>query len=140
DAAFADRYEAYDYYERVKNGEVTLEGGWRVYSSGAGIGVRLIMQCFLGLRWESASIVIDPIIPATLSGLEVSLRLGGHPIHVIYHIKANGRGVSSAVLNGAKLDFIREENPYRLGAVRIDTEIFKSHLTAEGDVLVLEIE
>jgi cellobiose phosphorylase len=140
DAAFADRYEAYDHYERVKNGEVTLEGGWRVYSSGAGIGVRLIMQCFLGLRWESASITIDPIIPATLSGLEVSLRLGGRPIQVTYHIKASGRGVSSAVLNGAKLDFIREENPYRRGAVRIDTEIFKSHLTAEGDVLVLEIE
>jgi 1,2-beta-oligoglucan phosphorylase len=140
DAAFADRYEAYDHYERVKNGEVTLEGGWRVYSSGAGIGVRLIMQCFLGLRWGSTSMVIDPIVPASLSGMEVSLRLGEYPIHVIYHIKTNGRGVSSAVLNGTKLDFIREENPYRRGAIRIETEKFKSHFRAEGNVMVLELE
>ncbi len=50
DAAFADRYEAFADYDKVQRGEVALEGGWRVYSSGAGIGVRLIMQCFLGLR------------------------------------------------------------------------------------------
>ena len=50
DAAFSDRYEAFDDYDKVKRGEIPLEGGWRVYSSGAGIGVRLILQCFLGLR------------------------------------------------------------------------------------------
>jgi 1,2-beta-oligoglucan phosphorylase len=37
DAAFADRYEAMAHYDRVKTGEVALEGGWRIYSSGAGI-------------------------------------------------------------------------------------------------------
>ena len=31
-------------------GRVPLEGGWRVYSSGAGIAVRLVRECFLGLR------------------------------------------------------------------------------------------
>ncbi|MFH0814105.1 MAG: hypothetical protein V2A69_14895, partial [Pseudomonadota bacterium] len=41
DAAFADRYQAFAEYDRVKKGEVPLDGGWRVYSSGAGIGVRL---------------------------------------------------------------------------------------------------
>src|SRR5262249_3278475 len=49
DAAFADRYEALADYEKVKTGAVTLEGGWRIYSSGAGIALCLIYQCFLGL-------------------------------------------------------------------------------------------
>ena len=68
DAAFADRYEAFADYDEVKRGEVPLEGGWRVYSSGAGIGVRLIMQCFLGLRLERGRLVIDPVIPARWMG------------------------------------------------------------------------
>jgi len=37
DAAFADRYQAYAEYEKVMKGEVPLEGGWRVYSSGAAL-------------------------------------------------------------------------------------------------------
>jgi cellobiose phosphorylase len=41
DAAFADRYQASDQWERVRNGAVAVEGGWRVYSSGPGIFTRL---------------------------------------------------------------------------------------------------
>lgn len=139
DAAFMDRYEAFDHYGRVKNGEVTLEGGWRVYSSGAGIGVRLIMQCFLGLRWESTSLTMDPVIPASLTGMKVNLRLGDHPVQVIYQIQVTGRGVTSLDLNGVKLDFMREENPYRPGAIRIAMDIFEHHLTGDGDVLVVSM-
>ena len=46
DAAFADRYEAFAEYDRVKKGEVPLDGGWRVYSSGPGIWTRLLIQSF----------------------------------------------------------------------------------------------
>ncbi len=41
DAAFLDRYQALAEYEKVKTGEIAFEGGWRVYSSGAGIALRL---------------------------------------------------------------------------------------------------
>ncbi|MEO7099535.1 MAG: hypothetical protein ABI162_09260 [Luteolibacter sp.] len=139
DAAFKDRYQAFDEYDRVKNGEVALEGGWRVYSSGAGIGVRLIMQCFLGLRVETDSIVIDPVIPAELDGLAASLSLAGHSVTVTYLIKSTGCGPVSIDLNGAKLDFIREANPYRPGAARISMESFTQGLTGEGDVLTIRI-
>ena len=122
DPAFYDRYEAFEHYDRVKRGEVTLEGGWRVYSSGAGIGVRLIMQGFLGLRQDAASLVIDPVIPQALDGLKVSLRLAGHLVEVTYRIKVKGCGPVSAELNGVKLDFTRERNPYRPGAIRIAME------------------
>ena len=119
DPSFADRYEAFEHYDRVQRGEVALEGGWRVYSSGAGIGVRLIMQGFLGLRQETATLIIDPVIPPALDGLKANLRLCGHLVEVSYRIKANGCGPISAELNGVKLDFTRDRNPYRPGAIRI---------------------
>jgi hypothetical protein len=71
--------------------------------------------------------------------MKVNLCLGDHPVQVVYHIHASGRGVASLVLNGVELDFIRERNPYRLGAIRIGTEVFKSHLTGAGDVLVISM-
>src|SRR5262245_12111826 len=37
DAVVADRYEAASRYADVRAGRVSFEGGWRVYSSGAGI-------------------------------------------------------------------------------------------------------
>jgi len=52
DAAFDDRYQASAEYERVARGTIALEGGWRVYSSGAGIALGLIWRRFLGLNIE----------------------------------------------------------------------------------------
>ena len=139
DAAFKDRYQAFDEYDRVKKGTVALEGGWRVYSSGAGIGVRLIMQCFLGLRVETSSIILDPVIPADLDGLKVNLLLAGHPITVIYRIKSKGCGPISVEINGENIPFARETNPYRTGAARITMDSFTRHLTGE-DVMTISIE
>jgi hypothetical protein len=54
DAAFADRYDAQEHYARVASGEVPLDGGWRVYSSGPGIAIGLIVGSFLGVRRRHA--------------------------------------------------------------------------------------
>lgn len=140
DAAFSDRYEAFDEYDMVKTGEVALEGGWRVYSSGAGIGVRLIMQCFLGLRVETGSLIIDPVMPAALDGLKAKLTLAGHPVTVVYRIKSAGRGPTAVDLNGMNLDFTREANPYRPGAVRIALDAFTRALTGSADLLAISID
>lgn len=139
DAAFKDRYQAFEEYDRVKGGDVALEGGWRVYSSGAGIGVRLIMQCFLGLRVETDSLIIDPVIPAGLDGLKAQLVLAGHPVTVVYQIKSTGCSPVSVDLNGIKLDFIREANAYRPGAARVSMDSFTLGLTGDGDVLTISI-
>jgi cellobiose phosphorylase len=139
DAAFADRYEAFNDYDKVKRGEVALEGGWRVYSSGAGIGVRLIMQCFLGLRQEKAALVVDPVIPAALDGLKVKTQLAGRPVEVTYQIKANGCGPVAISLNGVALDFVREHNPYRSGAARIPMDAIAAKFTGKADQLEVSL-
>jgi cellobiose phosphorylase len=140
DAAFKDRYEAFDEYDRVNNGDVALEGGWRVYSSGAGIGARLIMQCFLGLRVETDSLIIDPVIPASLDGLKADLRLAGHAVTVLFLIESIGCGPASIDLNGVELEFTRETNPYRPGGARISMDSFTRGLGADGSLLTVRIE
>jgi cellobiose phosphorylase len=46
DAAFRDRYEASEEWSRMRDGTVAVDGGWRVYSSGAGIFSRLALRLF----------------------------------------------------------------------------------------------
>jgi cellobiose phosphorylase len=131
DAVFADRYEAFSNYDGVLSGEVPLEGGWRVYSSGAGIGVRLILQGFVGERLEAQSLIMDPGVPKELDGLKVGLVIEGRKIEILYQIEERGCGPVSVNLNGEDLDFIREANPYRTGGVRIALDRFKRGLVEE---------
>jgi cellobiose phosphorylase len=140
DPAFADRYEAFTHYEKALNGGVALEGGWRVYSSGAGISVRLITQCFLGIRVEAAALVIDPIIPQALDGLVARLPIAGRQVEITYHVQSLGRGPLSIRLNGADLDFIRENNPYRTAGARVSMDSLAAALTGSGDQLAVWLE
>ena len=50
DAAFLDRYEASAEWWRTRAGAVDVEGGWRVYSSGPGLYVSLLLGHALGKR------------------------------------------------------------------------------------------
>jgi cellobiose phosphorylase len=119
DPAFADRYEAFAQYDRVARGEVALEGGWRVYSSGPGICVRLITRCFLGISVERDTLVVDPVIPRALDGLEAVLHIAGRRLEVGYRIQSRGHGPLRIMRDGAELPFTRETNPYRMAGARI---------------------
>ena len=119
DAAFADRYHAYSEYDRALAGKIPLDGGWRVYSSGAGIGIGLMFRCFLGLRLEPLRLVIDPAIPKGLDGLRAELELGGMRFEITYRIEAVGCGVLALELNGRDLPFMRRPHPYRSGGAEV---------------------
>jgi cellobiose phosphorylase len=140
DASFADRYVADADYPKALNGEVPLEGGWRVYSSGAGIGTRLIIQCFLGITIEHDSVIIDPVLPASLDGMSVRMTVSGREIRITYRVDRTGRGPVSVNLNGEDLDFVHLPNPYRTGAARIPRKTFESALTGSDDSLVVWLE
>jgi len=129
DPAFRDRYQAAAEYDRVQQGAVDFEGGWRVYSSGAGICVRLILQNLLGLRWETGRLVVDPVIPQALDGLQARLRLAGRLLEVTYAVRAAGCGPRQITLNGAELAFTRVANPYRPGAAEVSMADLLPQLT-----------
>lgn len=135
DAAFSDRYQASADYDQINKDEVMLEGGWRVYSSGAGIAARLIMQCFLGLRPEAHALVIDPVIDPALGTLEIRVQLFGCPMLVSYRMRQRGFGPVGIHLNGRALPFTREANPYRTGGARIKRSDLLPHIR-EGENLL----
>ena len=132
DAAFADRYQARAEYARIRAGTIPLDGGWRVYSSGAGIALALTLRHFLGLTWESGALCIDPVMPASLDGLRVVTSLRGHPLEVTYRVGAAGCGVNDIVLNGGRLPLTREANPHRSGGARVSAAAVLDRLTRGG--------
>ncbi len=140
DAAFADRYEASAEYQRVVEGRVDLDGGWRIYSSGAGIALGLIVRRFLGLSPEATVLSVDPVIPSALDGLKVTTTLLGKPIEVSYAVGAKGCGVSKIELNGRTLTFEREHNPYRDGAARVPIKAVTDALQAKKNSLKIVLE
>jgi CRISPR-associated protein Csx3 len=115
DAAFADRYEASRNYAHVASGKVALDGGWRVYSSGPGIMLGLIVGRFLGVRREHDLLVIDPVIAPGLDGLVARVSLDGFDLEIEYRLGPSGCGPQQLSLDGVPLPFTRGDNPYRTG-------------------------
>ena len=120
DAAFKDRYEAFEDYEKALHGEVMLEGGWRVYSSGAGIASGLILRAFFGVQATCRGLRIDPMLPPGLQGLKVGMDLYGQSFEIEYDRGSKGFGPLAVVLNGESLPMSTFSNPYRASGVFVD--------------------
>ena len=58
-----------------------LEGGWRVYSSGPGLVLRLVTEVLLGIRQRGDDVEVDPVLPPGdgASELVAQLPLAGRP-------------------------------------------------------------
>jgi cellobiose phosphorylase len=128
DAVFADRYEADARYPEVIEGRVPLEGGWRVYSSGAGIAFGLVHKGLLGVRMESDALVLDPVLTRDLNGLRATLQWRGCDVELRYAVAADGAPVRSVTLNGHGLAFERLANRYRIGAARLSLSVLSERL------------
>jgi cellobiose phosphorylase len=139
DADFADRYDASTHYEAVRTGGIGVEGGWRVYSSGAGITVRLVRERLLGLRLRRSSIGIDPVMSGALDGLRARVDIGGRSVEVSYRVGQRGYGPRWLACNGTPLPFTRESNPYREGGAVVAMETFRNTLRDDGNELVIEL-
>ncbi len=140
DAAFDDRYQAAAEYTRALAGETPLDGGWRVYSSGPGIAVALVVRALLGLRLTSSALIVDPVIPADLSGLEAKIELGDHDYRVTYRVASRGCGPRAVSLNGHRVACARLANPYRPGGVKIARTALLEHVVAGENRLFVEID
>jgi cellobiose phosphorylase len=139
DAAFEDRYQASAEYDRVAQGTVPLDGGWRVYSSGAGIGLGLIVRRFLGLSIEARDVTLDPVMPAALNGLRVRLALFGKPVTLSYEITGAGHGVSAVTVNGEAVPLSHDANPYRKGAARIERALLVGKLDRPDNTIQINV-
>ncbi|WP_425465310.1 cellobiose phosphorylase [Oryzihumus leptocrescens] len=139
DGAFADRYEAAERYPELMAGNVALEGGWRVYSSGPGLFLRLLQECVLGLRRRGDRLEVDPVLPLDLDGLTARIPLGDTVVRVEYAVRGRTSGPSRVGLNGTDLPTSELTNPYRPAGVSVDLTALRAALTGTDDVLTVEI-
>jgi len=67
DAAFLDRYQAMTDWDRVKKGEIEIDGGWRIYSSGPGLYARSFIENILGFKRRFGRRKREPLLPSSAS-------------------------------------------------------------------------
>jgi cellobiose phosphorylase len=139
DAAFPDRYAAEARYDEVKTGAAGFEGGWRVYSSGPGIAMRLVRERLLGVRLLHDAVGIDPVLPQALDGLAIETRIDGRSVRVRYRVGTHGFGPRTLSLNGTPLAFARTPNPYREGGGVVTLDVWRAAMREPDNELLVEL-
>jgi CRISPR-associated protein Csx3 len=140
DAAVASRYEAAERYDDIKKGNIPVDGGWRIYSSGPGIYLGLVITRMLGLRTHYDQIVIDPVLPLSLDGLTATVPWEGHTLELRFSIQHATHTPREVTLNGSPLHPLgHSENPYRSGGWLVDAATFRTLLVASPNLLEVRL-
>lgn len=139
DVAFKSRYEADERYDEIKTGKITLRGGWRVYSSGPGIYITLIISRLLGLRPELGKVIIDPVIPYSMDGLLANINFMGHAIRLKYFVHQDNFSPKKISINGKPVDFTFEVNKYRKGGAVIPADQFLALLNQQANMVEIHL-
>ena len=139
DAACLDREDFAARYAEVLTGAVGLEGGWRIYSSGPGVLLRIVVHSLLGVRRRAGTVEIDPVLPPRLDGLTAAVPLAGGLLRVRYRVGGRGHGPSAVRLGGRHLGVFRAPNPYRPGGLVIDLADLDAARRPDGDELEIHL-
>jgi len=119
DGAFADRYDAQERYDALMAGQVPLEGGWRVYSSGPGLFLRLVVEALLGVRRRGDRVELDPVLDPAAGELRATVPFDGGTLELLLRPGPAGHGVTRVTAQGAELASTTLDNPYRRGGVSV---------------------
>ncbi|WP_410514596.1 cellobiose phosphorylase [Paenibacillus sp. BR2-3] len=119
DGDFPDRYSYQKNFEQLRDGSVEVKGGWRLYSSGPGIYLNQLISGILGIRFTADTLVIDPVLPASLDGLRFTYQCFGRTISFVYHIGSGRSRTPELRAEGSAVAGQILPNPYRPGAVSI---------------------
>ena len=77
DAAFPDRYKASAEWPRVRDGTVTVDGGWRIYSSGPGLYTNVLLSHAFGIRRRFGERMVEPVLPQRLGRVTLEMVIDG---------------------------------------------------------------
>ena len=110
DGCFNTRYEAKDHFEDLRSGKVGVKGGWRVYSSGPGIYLNILISNMLGISEQGLDVIIDPVIPNYLEKLSLDYRINNHKVKINYHLNQEKKKL---LIDGKEIATNKICNKYR---------------------------
>jgi cellobiose phosphorylase len=64
-----DRYQAAAEWNRVEAKTIAVDGGWRIYSSGPGLYIKLLIQHALGIQRHFGNRIVKPRLPVASSSV-----------------------------------------------------------------------
>jgi CRISPR-associated protein Csx3 len=134
-----DRADFAARYADVLTGATGLEAGWRVYSSGPGVLVRIVTQSLLGVRRRGESVELDPVLPARLDGLTAVVPLAGSRLRLRYRVGERGCGVVGVRVGDRSIEGTRTTNPYRGGGVSVRLADLADALRPGGPEVEVEL-
>ena len=139
DVMLQNRYVANKQYSRIISGKETLRSGWRIYSSGPGIYIALIIRRFIGIRDSFDKTIIDPVIPKELNNLTASFNYFDRRISICVKTTNGVAGPRRIHINGKSVPFEREDNPYRRGGAVLLKSHFQSLLSDNDNRIVVHL-
>lgn len=126
---FINRYEYQEHFNLLKEGNITLKGGWRLYSSGPGIYMHQVISHILGIRFTKDTIILDPVLPDTLP--DFSLQLSCFDTLCTFHFKKQTDSVLKICSDEKQLNSVTLEQPYRKGGIAIEKDTFLASKSKE---------
>lgn len=115
DGCFTDRYEYARDFHKLREGSISVKGGWRLYSSGPGIYYRRVIADLLGIRFGADTMTIDPVPCKSMDNAVLTLSCFGRTVNFLYHVKQGERKslhITSMYNEDASRDIPYQETPY----------------------------
>ncbi|MBY6037652.1 cellobiose phosphorylase [Fictibacillus nanhaiensis] len=134
DGDFKTRYEAQERFGELKDGHVKVKGGWRIYSSGPGIYMNQFISNCLGIRPHGENLIIDPVLPHDMNGLEFQFMVDEKPVTFVYR-KRSDEEEKLLVVNGKEMTVDHYQNVYRQGGVVVNRNEVINQLNDEGNTI-----
>ncbi|MGD6796570.1 GH36-type glycosyl hydrolase domain-containing protein [Metabacillus indicus] len=126
DGNFKTRYEAQERFNDLKTGNEKVKGGWRIYSSGPGIYMNQLISNCLGIRVNGDSLILDPVLPEDMHGLEFQYVIDEKPVTFVYYSGSHNR--KHVTVNGKEMSADEVFNPYRKGGLSVNRAEFAGNL------------
>ena len=136
DAAFLDRVDAAENFDKLRDGSVSVKGGWRLYSSGPGLYTGLVLRQLFGLRERPDAWVFDPVMAKQLDGSVLTWQLCGRAVEIEFRVKHGCAGPASVDCSGNALPAAREVNQYRRGGLIVPKSVLAKALTYDSRLIV----
>ena len=131
-----DRYDYQENFDKLKTGDIEVKGGWRIYSSGAGIFVRQLISHALGLSIENNCLIIDPVILKEWDGLKVRYDCFDKSVTFEYCIQDKGETIQSLWVNGVEVQGQSLHNKYRQSGLSLNWNDLQDIIKDENTIQI----